>query len=80
MIERARMRMDLGHAVKSCRDGVDRLLNVQDANAFAKSNPIQQVWRDIECSTRHGLLSIEMPHEIYGRLLAGQDQTISPFL
>jgi len=34
----------------------------------------------VEGGTRHGLLSIEMPQEIYGRLLAGQDQSISPFL
>jgi len=38
---------------RHCRDGVDRLMSVQGASAFAESNPIQRVWRDIATASRH---------------------------
>jgi 3-hydroxy-9,10-secoandrosta-1,3,5(10)-triene-9,17-dione monooxygenase len=79
-VQRARMRMDLGFAMRCCRDAVDRLLSVQGASAFAEANPIQRVWRDLEMASRHGLLSGEIPHEIYGRALVGNFQPLSPFV
>jgi 3-hydroxy-9,10-secoandrosta-1,3,5(10)-triene-9,17-dione monooxygenase len=78
--ERARLRMDIGYAMKCCRDAVDLLLSVQGASAFAESNPIQRVWRDLEMASRHGLLSGEVPNEIYGRALVGNFDALSPFV
>lgn len=78
--ERARMRAELGLAMQHCREGVDLLLSVQGASAFAESNPIQRVWRDIETATRHGLLSPEVPLEIYGRALFDDQPALSAFL
>lgn len=78
--KRARLRMDIGYAMKCCRDAVDLLLSVQGASAFAESNPIQRVWRDLEMASRHGLLSGEVPHEIYGRALVGNFDALSPFV
>jgi 3-hydroxy-9,10-secoandrosta-1,3,5(10)-triene-9,17-dione monooxygenase len=78
--KRARLRMDIGHAMKCCRDAVDLLLSVQGASAFAESNPIQRVWRDLEMASRHGLLSGEIPQEIYGRALLGNFDPLSPFV
>src|ERR1700683_3619623 len=72
--------MDIGYAMKCCRDAVDLLLSVQGASAFAESNPIQRVWRDLEMASRHGLLSGEVPHEIYGRALVGNFDALSPFV
>jgi 3-hydroxy-9,10-secoandrosta-1,3,5(10)-triene-9,17-dione monooxygenase len=78
--KRAQLRMDIGYAMKSCREAVDLLLSVQGASAFAETNPIQRVWRDLEMASRHGLLSGEVPHEIYGRALVGNFDALSPFV
>src|SRR6476646_1550200 len=56
------------------------LLNVQGASAFAESNPIQRVWRDLEMASRHGLLAGEVPLEIYGRALVGNFEPLSPMV
>jgi alkylation response protein AidB-like acyl-CoA dehydrogenase len=77
---RAQMRMDLGYAMRRCREAVGLLLNVQGASAFAESNPIQRVWRDLEMASRHGLLAPEIPHEIYGRALVGNFEPLSPLV
>jgi 3-hydroxy-9,10-secoandrosta-1,3,5(10)-triene-9,17-dione monooxygenase len=77
---RAQMRMDLGYAMGRCREAVGLLLNVQGASAFAESNPIQRVWRDLEMASRHGLLAGEMPQEIYGRALVGNFEPLSPMV
>lgn len=78
--KRAQMRMDIGYAMKNCRNAVDLLLNVQGASAFAESNPIQCIWRNLEMASRHGLLAGEVPMEIYGRALVGNFEPLSPFV
>jgi 3-hydroxy-9,10-secoandrosta-1,3,5(10)-triene-9,17-dione monooxygenase len=78
--KRAQMRMDLGYAMRCCREAVGLLLNVQGASAFAETNPIQRVWRDLEMASRHGLLAGEIPHEIYGRALVGNFEPLSPLV
>jgi 3-hydroxy-9,10-secoandrosta-1,3,5(10)-triene-9,17-dione monooxygenase len=78
--KRAQMRMDLGYAMRRCREAVGLLLNVQGASAFAESNPMQRVWRDLEMASRHGLLAGEIPHEIYGRALVGNFEPLSPMV
>jgi 3-hydroxy-9,10-secoandrosta-1,3,5(10)-triene-9,17-dione monooxygenase len=79
-VKRAQMRMELGYAMRCCREAVDLLLNVQGAGAFAESNPIQRVWRDLEMASRHGFLSAQVPHEIYGRALVGNFEPLSAFV
>ena len=79
-VKRAQMRMDLGFAMRSCRQAVGHLLNVQGASGFAEANPIQRVWRDLEMASRHGLVAGEIPHEIYGRALVGNFEPLSPFV
>jgi 3-hydroxy-9,10-secoandrosta-1,3,5(10)-triene-9,17-dione monooxygenase len=79
-VKRAQMRMDLGYAMRCCREAVNLLLNVQGASAFAESNPIQRVWRDLEMASRHGLVAPEIPHEIYGRALVGNFEPLSPLV
>ena len=78
--KRAQMRMDLGHAMARCRQAVGLLLNVQGASAFAESNPMQRVWRDLEMASRHSLLAGEIPQEIYGRALVGNFEPLSPMV
>lgn len=77
---RAQMRVDMGQAVRGCREGVNKLLSVQGASAFAEANPLQRIWRDIEFASRHGLLSPEVPMEILGRALVGDFEMLSPLV
>jgi alkylation response protein AidB-like acyl-CoA dehydrogenase len=79
-IKRAQLRMDLGYTMRCCRGAVDLLLSVQGASAFAEANPLQRIWRDLAMASRHGLLSGEIPHEIYGRALVGNFEPLSPFV
>jgi 3-hydroxy-9,10-secoandrosta-1,3,5(10)-triene-9,17-dione monooxygenase len=78
--KRAQMRMDVGYAMRCCRDAVDLLLSVQGASAFAETNPLQRAWRDLEMASRHGLVTGEIPQEIYGRTLVGNLEPLSPFV
>ncbi|WP_313805170.1 acyl-CoA dehydrogenase family protein [Sphingobium sp.] len=78
--DRARMRAELGLAMDHCRKGVDLLMSVQGTSGFMEANPIQQVWRDIGTATRHGLLTPEVPLEIYGRALFDDYPNLSAFV
>lgn len=78
--ERVRMRAEMGIALRHCRDGVDLLMSVQGASGFMESNPVQRAWRDIETATRHGLLTPEVPLEIYGRTLFDDYPALSVFV
>jgi alkylation response protein AidB-like acyl-CoA dehydrogenase len=54
--ERAQLRMDTGWVLKQSREAIELLLDAQGASAFAKSNPVQRLWRDCEVGSRHGML------------------------
>ena len=71
--EEARLRGSCGYLTDHLRLGVERLLNVAGAGAFANSNPIQRFWRDINVGTRHAFLATNPSLETYGRALLGQD-------
>lgn len=79
-IERSAMRAELGLAMSHCREGVGKLLSIQGASAFSAKNPIQRIWRDLETAIRHGLLTPEVPLEIYGRMLFDDEPNLSAFL
>jgi 3-hydroxy-9,10-secoandrosta-1,3,5(10)-triene-9,17-dione monooxygenase len=71
--EEARLRGSCGYLTDHLRLGVERLLNVAGAGAFAKSNPIQRLWRDVNVGSRHAFLATNPSLETYGRSLLGQD-------
>jgi hypothetical protein len=73
LAEEARLRGSCGYLTDHLRLGVEKLLNVAGAGAFAKSNPIQRLWRDINVGTRHAFLATNPSLETYGRSLLGQD-------
>ena len=70
--EEARLRGSCGYLTDHLRLGVEKLLNVAGAGAFAKGNPIQRMWRDINVGTRHAFLATNPSLETYGRSLLGQ--------
>jgi 3-hydroxy-9,10-secoandrosta-1,3,5(10)-triene-9,17-dione monooxygenase len=71
--EDARLRGSCGYLTDHLRLGVERLLNVAGAGAFAKNNPIQRLWRDLNVGSRHAFLATNPSLETYGRSLLGQD-------
>ncbi|MFC9555884.1 acyl-CoA dehydrogenase family protein [Rhodococcus sp. NPDC056960] len=80
VIERARARMDAARAAHLCREAVELLLNVSGAGSFAQANPLQRIWRDLETSSRHAFINLNINQEIYGRALLGIDEQVSPFV
>jgi alkylation response protein AidB-like acyl-CoA dehydrogenase len=80
MIERARARMDSAHAAQRCREAVETLLNVGGTGSFAQVNPLQRIWRDLETSSRHAFVNVNINQEIYGRALLEIEEQVSPFV
>ncbi|PFG66504.1 alkylation response protein AidB-like acyl-CoA dehydrogenase [Propionibacteriaceae bacterium ES.041] len=75
-IERARARMDAGHAATLCREAIDKLMSVNGASAFAEFNYLQQIWRDSHTGSRHAFAEPVLGMEIYGRELLGRDRVM----
>ncbi|MFF3569287.1 acyl-CoA dehydrogenase family protein [Nocardia jiangxiensis] len=73
LLDRARIRRDVGFITRSCREAVEILLDANGASCFAHANPIQRIWRDIETGSRHGMLVPDVNMEVYGRALLGAD-------
>jgi 3-hydroxy-9,10-secoandrosta-1,3,5(10)-triene-9,17-dione monooxygenase len=67
--ERARIRMHERSAHEKSRAGVEKLLDVVGGSAFALSNPLQRLWRDIAVMSRHTSLNAPMILEDYSRAL-----------
>jgi 3-hydroxy-9,10-secoandrosta-1,3,5(10)-triene-9,17-dione monooxygenase len=77
---RARIRMDIGTAVKSSREAVNLIFSIGGSSGFALSNPVQRIWRDLEAAARHQLLSHDLSREIYARSLLGIEEQVSLFI
>jgi 3-hydroxy-9,10-secoandrosta-1,3,5(10)-triene-9,17-dione monooxygenase len=69
----ARYRGAFGHATDRLRGAVDTLLNVAGAGAFANSNPLQRMWRDLNVASRHAFLATNPSLETFGRSIFGLD-------
>jgi alkylation response protein AidB-like acyl-CoA dehydrogenase len=50
---------------------------VGGASTFARTNPVQRCWRDLETAARHPTISTELSREIYGRALVGSSDKVS---
>jgi alkylation response protein AidB-like acyl-CoA dehydrogenase len=79
LVARARIRMDCSRAVHYAREAVNRLVSASGGSAFAEHNPLQRIWRDINTSSLHGILTHRTNLEMYGRLLLGLPQN-SPLI
>ncbi|WP_089157920.1 acyl-CoA dehydrogenase family protein [Micromonospora sp. NBS 11-29] len=66
-LDRARLRMHEKSAQEKSRAGVEKLLDAVGGSAFALSNPLQRLWRDISVMSRHNALNAPIILEDYGR-------------
>ncbi|MFD9661460.1 hypothetical protein ACFWAY_07465 [Rhodococcus sp. NPDC059968] len=48
--------------------------------SFAQVNPLQRIWRDLETSSRHAFVNVNINQEIYGRALLEIEEQVSPFV
>ena len=79
-LERARIRMDVGHTVTIARDAIDVLMTSHGASAFADFNPLQRIWRDCETASRHAVAGPDIAAEVYGRALVGINDGVTPIV
>lgn len=80
MPSRARVRMDVGVAASRAREAVNLLLNVGGARGFARSHPLQRIWRDVETAVRHPMLSADLNREVYANAFLGRQEQVSVIL
>lgn len=78
--ERARIRMDIGIAVRRSREAADLLMNVNGTSGFASANPLQRIWRNIEVAARHAVASPDLNREIYARSLLGISEQVTAMI
>lgn len=79
-IERAGFRAQSSMAAQCVTKAVEILLNVHGSASFAKGNPLQRIWRDVNTAARHAGLNSAIGAEIYGKALLGVPELVSPIL
>ncbi|MEH6994837.1 acyl-CoA dehydrogenase family protein [Neobacillus drentensis] len=70
---RARVRMDSGHAVRLCWEAIDILASESGGGLIAENNLLSQIIRDARGATNHGVIVPTTNLELYGRILCGQE-------
>jgi 3-hydroxy-9,10-secoandrosta-1,3,5(10)-triene-9,17-dione monooxygenase len=69
--ERARVRLDMGAAVRRSREAVEVLNNASGGSSIYSHVPIQRIMRDVQALNLHGVMHPDTNLELYGRVLCG---------
>ncbi|MCY1258365.1 Flavin-dependent monooxygenase, oxygenase subunit HsaA [compost metagenome] len=75
--EKVRIQADCGFAMGLLRDAGNRLMDIAGPGAFALSNPLQRLWRDLNVGTRHNAMNQGLSIELYGRAMLGLESSLS---
>ena len=70
-LERARLRVEIGHIVRRSRNLVRDVVEACGASAHFLDNPLQRLLRDLNTASCHTVFDLDLSSEIYGRLLVG---------
>ncbi len=70
-LERARLRVDIGHIVRRSRNVVRDVVEACGASSHFLDNPLQRALRDLNTASCHTVFDLDLSTEIYGRLLVG---------
>ncbi len=70
-LDRARLRVELGHIVARCKALVGDVVDGCGASAHFLDNPLQRIQRDINTARCHTVFDLDISREQYGRLLVG---------
>lgn len=71
LAERARMRRDIGFAVRTCVRAANQLYEAAGAHAIYDGSPIQRMVRDINAASHSIAVTWDVPAENYGRVRWG---------
>lgn len=77
---RARIRANLAFAARTTREAVDSLMQLCGASSMAEFNYLQQIQRDLNTVSLHGLLRASVCLEVYGATLCGLEPTTMPLV
>ena len=70
-IERAALRVRIGHIVRESRNIVRDVTEASGASAHNLTSPMQRSMRDLETLSGHTVFDLDISTESYGRLLLG---------
>lgn len=70
-LERARLRVEIGHIVRRARNVVRDVVEACGASAHFLDNPLQRALRDLNTASCHTVFDLDLSTEMYGRLLVG---------
>ncbi|MEM7097161.1 MAG: acyl-CoA dehydrogenase [Pseudomonadota bacterium] len=70
-LERARLRVELGHVTRRARNVVRDVVEASGASAHFLDNPMQRILRDLNTASCHTVFDLDVSSENYGRLLVG---------
>lgn len=70
-LDRARLRVDIGHLVRRARNVVRDVVEACGASAHFLDNPLQRTLRDLNTASCHTVFDLDLSTENYGRLLVG---------
>lgn len=74
--EKARAQADCGYAMRLVREAGNILMDIAGPAAFALSDRIQRLWRDLNLGSRHNSINAGLSLELYGRFLTGQSSNL----
>ncbi|UNO42643.1 acyl-CoA dehydrogenase family protein [Streptomyces sp. MST-110588] len=80
LLTRARVRADTGHAIENLLSALSTLADVHGAGTFADANTLQRIWRDASVAGRHAASRPAVGMEIYGKVLLGVEERITPYV
>jgi alkylation response protein AidB-like acyl-CoA dehydrogenase len=70
-VTRARVRADIGWAIRKARESIDLVMSANGASSFADASPLQRIWRDSNTAGRHAVALPAVNQELYGKALLG---------
>lgn len=71
---RTELRAQAGYAAHQALVAIQIRVNVDGADSFAESSPMQQFWRDANTAARHTALNTIIRYKVYGKALLGVDE------
>jgi alkylation response protein AidB-like acyl-CoA dehydrogenase len=69
--DRARYRLNLGHAAQMCCDAVDTLLPLTGGRGLETTHPMQRAWRDVHAVAQHVGLVWDVQAGLYANVRLG---------
>jgi 3-hydroxy-9,10-secoandrosta-1,3,5(10)-triene-9,17-dione monooxygenase len=81
-LTRARVRADIGWAIRKARESIDLTISANGASSFAEASPLQRIWRDSSTAGRHAVALPAVNQELYGKALLGipYEENITPLI